>query len=319
MPGTGISKAGHYRSWYDAAKKLADPKERLAFYDALDAYRFDGVEPEGLPPLADLLWTAIKPNVDADLESRLAGASGGRGNRKDPCGAPFKESETVLMEKEKQPLEKSESMEKETEKGALNPPKGGFLDSEKGAFEKSESDVDDDVDVDVDEDVEEDADDDARATADVDSVSSWLDSHGLGMGKKESSLITASLAIRKLDTEYLDYVLEYVSAKSYRPRDGTESASFMSMPEGNRKGLFLSAVTQWKDIEQGFFRKSARASTSSPSPPERCPVCGEKVFLKGGVALCVKCNAYLDHADGKWVLSPCPDSDELLTFRKSAG
>jgi len=37
-----VSKINHYRSYYEVAKKLTNPEERLAFYDAIEAYAFDG-------------------------------------------------------------------------------------------------------------------------------------------------------------------------------------------------------------------------------------------------------------------------------------
>ncbi len=75
-----ISKAAQYRSFYDVAKKITNPEARLAFYDALDAYRFDGIEPDNLPLEADIAFTAIKANIDADLGRKHAGAPEGNQN-----------------------------------------------------------------------------------------------------------------------------------------------------------------------------------------------------------------------------------------------
>ena len=75
-----ISKAAQYRSYYEVAKKIKNPEARLAFYDALDAYRFDGEEPGELPIEADIAFTAIKANIDADLDRKHAGAPAGNQN-----------------------------------------------------------------------------------------------------------------------------------------------------------------------------------------------------------------------------------------------
>lgn len=75
-----ISKAAQYRSYYEVAKKIKNPEARLAFYDALDAYRFDGEEPGELPLEADIAFTAIKANIDADLDRKHAGAPAGNQN-----------------------------------------------------------------------------------------------------------------------------------------------------------------------------------------------------------------------------------------------
>lgn len=77
-----ISKAAQYRSYYDVARKITNPEARLAFYEALDAYRFDGIEPESLPLEADIAFTAIRANIDADLSRKHAGAPEGNQNAK---------------------------------------------------------------------------------------------------------------------------------------------------------------------------------------------------------------------------------------------
>ena len=77
-----IQKAAQYRSFYETAKKIKDAESRLAFYDALDAYRFEGVEPENLPFAADLAFTAIKPFIDADVNRKNGGAPKGNSNAK---------------------------------------------------------------------------------------------------------------------------------------------------------------------------------------------------------------------------------------------
>ena len=77
-----IQKAAQYRSFYETAKKIKDAESRLAFYDALDAYRFEGIEPENLPFAADLAFTAIKPFIDADVNRKNGGAPKGNTNAK---------------------------------------------------------------------------------------------------------------------------------------------------------------------------------------------------------------------------------------------
>jgi len=77
-----VQKAAHYRSYYESAKKIKNPEAKLAFYEALDAYRFDGIEPENLPFEADLLFTAIRSFIDADLGRKCGGAPAGNHNAK---------------------------------------------------------------------------------------------------------------------------------------------------------------------------------------------------------------------------------------------
>ena len=50
-----------YRSWYEAANCLSK-KDRIAFYDAILAYAFDGIEPE-VDGVVMALFTAIKKEI----------------------------------------------------------------------------------------------------------------------------------------------------------------------------------------------------------------------------------------------------------------
>jgi len=75
-----LQKASHYRSFYETAKKIKDPLVRVAFYDAIDAYRFDGIEPQDLPFEADLAFTAIRSFIDADCGRKCGGAPKGNQN-----------------------------------------------------------------------------------------------------------------------------------------------------------------------------------------------------------------------------------------------
>ena len=77
-----ISKANRYRSYFEVAQKITSPEARLAFYEAVDFYTFKGIEPENLPIEADIAFTAIKPNIDADLNRKHAGAPAGNQNAK---------------------------------------------------------------------------------------------------------------------------------------------------------------------------------------------------------------------------------------------
>lgn len=75
-----LQKAAHYRSFYETARMMKDPMTRLAFYDAVDAYRFDGIEPENLPFEAALAFTAIRSFIDADCGRKCGGPPLGNQN-----------------------------------------------------------------------------------------------------------------------------------------------------------------------------------------------------------------------------------------------
>lgn len=74
-----ISKAAHYRSFYDVAKMLKD-EARLEFYVALDEYRFDNKEPVFKTHDAQLAFTAIRSFIDADKKRKVGGAPRGNTN-----------------------------------------------------------------------------------------------------------------------------------------------------------------------------------------------------------------------------------------------
>lgn len=86
-----IKKAAHYRSFYNVAKKIKDPAARLAFYDALDAYRFDGVQPENLPLEADIAFTALEPFLEADIKRKTARVDGGNNDGRPESGITAEE------------------------------------------------------------------------------------------------------------------------------------------------------------------------------------------------------------------------------------
>lgn len=144
-----ISKAAQYRSYYEVAKKIKNPEARLAYYDALDAYRFDGIEPESLPLEADIAFTAIKANIDADLGRKHAGAPSGNQN------ATKQATDLTKDKSENNPKTIQNQSEKQL-KTIENNPQTIENQSEKSIDLKKTNNVDvnEDVNVDVNEDVD---------------------------------------------------------------------------------------------------------------------------------------------------------------------
>ena len=79
---TDISKAGFYRNWYEIAKDFETAEERLAFYDMIFEYFFEGKEPEKQTIGSGLyrLFMSVKANIEADIERRNGGAPEGNNN-----------------------------------------------------------------------------------------------------------------------------------------------------------------------------------------------------------------------------------------------
>lgn len=76
-----------FQSFADSARKMSDA-ERLAFYDAMVNCAIYGETAEHLPPMADLVFTAIKPILEANVRDRDNGKNGGRPRKENPLNNP---------------------------------------------------------------------------------------------------------------------------------------------------------------------------------------------------------------------------------------
>ena len=280
-----ISKAAHYRSFYESARKLKNPEARLAFYDALDAYRFDGVEPENLPFEADLLFTAIRSIVDADLARKNAGAPKGNQNAKKAT------KEDINIEENNSENNIDSTIETIQNNSENN------IDLIIETIENNSKTNNDNDNVNV----NENADAECMRVSDVES---WCSSHNLTLASKDLRNLTTSLIIKKQPVEYLDYALDYVNKKSFKARDGT-LCSFKDLPEANQRGMFITAVTTWQDMEQGYAAwHDEQEEKKASKPPSRCPVCHNPVERNSYGALCRHCSGYVIRQDGRWILEP---------------
>lgn len=70
------SKFTFYKSYWETAQRLPD-EDRLAWFDGLTGYVFEGVEPSFKSPL-DIVWLNVRPVLDRGLEAIANGAKGGR-------------------------------------------------------------------------------------------------------------------------------------------------------------------------------------------------------------------------------------------------
>ena len=96
-----------YRSFAESISLLPD-SDKLVIYEAITRYALDGVEPdvEAFSPFAQLLWTALKPNFEADRRRYENGTRGGapKGNS-NASKQPKNNQETT----EKQPKNNQET------------------------------------------------------------------------------------------------------------------------------------------------------------------------------------------------------------------
>lgn len=286
-----ISKASQYRSFYEVARKITDAEARLAFYDAVDAYRFDGIEPENLPFIADIAFTAIKSFIDADVGRKSGGApSGNRNAAKSAPKAAQKASRRTA--EEDAPACAQEEAVYGPENDAENEPEnntsyyiegtaetdagnnlGGDVAGQGGNFcettakqpqkqpKNNPQKQPKTNNVDVDEDVNEDVDVPPPAATPpqagapppvtVPAIGNFLWDHGLAMDNNGMKKLATSLITRSLGMDFLEYAFDYVSQKPFMAQGG-RSRRFEDMPEGERNNLFFKAATTWTDIESGW-------------------------------------------------------------------
>ena len=96
-----------YRSYYEAIKKLS-AKRRLGLLEAIVTYGLDGIEPAGLDDVQEMVFTLIRPTLDAAHKMAAGGRKSKVGQRSDKGSAKEGEKETEI--------EKENEKENETER-----------------------------------------------------------------------------------------------------------------------------------------------------------------------------------------------------------
>ena len=95
-----------YSSFLKTGKKIKDPMERLAYYEAIMEYGITHETPDmDDTPVADACFEASRPNLDSGWDKAIAGKKGGE-----------KQTEKCLPEKDKQNEECLSPKKKQTEK-----------------------------------------------------------------------------------------------------------------------------------------------------------------------------------------------------------
>lgn len=292
-----LQKASHYRSFFETAQKIKDPESRLAFYDALDLYRFEGKIPENLPFAADLAFTAVKCFIDADKERKCGGAPKGNQNARKKNDIEPEENETEDNLENNEDLIEENNQQNNIENNSENNLK--TTSKQPVDSEKTNNDKENDK-----ENVKEDAAEKENDAVRVQDVERWCSEKNLILAAKDLRNITTALIIKKQSLDYLDYAFNYVTKKSYKARDGTLT-TFKELPEANQRGMFITAVTTWQDMEQGYVAwHDEQEEKKASKPPSCCPVCHNPVEQISYGALCRHCNGYVIRQDGKWILEP---------------
>lgn len=105
-------------SYYDAIRPLPD-EQRLALYDAIMDYAFEGREPEDLAPILNGYFVLLRPNIDSSARRYSASVGNGKKGGRPPKAAHEKPEgnpeETQQKPGKNQEKEKEKEMEKEKE------------------------------------------------------------------------------------------------------------------------------------------------------------------------------------------------------------
>jgi len=114
-----------YKSFYEAVKQLQNAEDKCIIYQAICDYSFYDIEPT-LEGITAIIWTLIKPQIDANIKKRNDGKRGGapkgNSNAKKQPKTTIVDLENNHRLNEKQPKEKENAKEnaKENEKEKAN-------------------------------------------------------------------------------------------------------------------------------------------------------------------------------------------------------
>ena len=122
-----------YKSFYDAVKQLQNAEDKCIIYQAICDYSFYDIEPT-LEGITAIIWTLIKPQIDANIKKRNDGKKGGapkgNSNAKKQPKTTIVDLENNHRLNEKQPKEKENAKENDKDKENANenvPEKYKFL------------------------------------------------------------------------------------------------------------------------------------------------------------------------------------------------
>lgn len=108
-----------YKSFYEAVKQLQNVEDKCIIYQAICDYSFYDIEPT-LEGITAIIWTLIKPQIDANIKKRNDGKKGGapkgNSNAKKQPKTTIVDLENNHRLNEKQPKEKDKENDNVKEK-----------------------------------------------------------------------------------------------------------------------------------------------------------------------------------------------------------
>ena len=273
-----ISKAVHYRSFYEVTKMMND-SAKLEFYVALDKYRFDGVEPVFTHNEAQIAFTVIRSFVDADIKRKSGGAPMGNSNAR------------------KQPKNNVENNPKNNIRNNLktmyeNNPKNNIENN----IKTNNVNVNDNVNVNVN--VNDNSNVVSAKTDGGDfinkitsaSVQEHLKVMGYDVNATSCGMIASILNKQKFPLEYCEYVENKVSDK---------------YPEISA-GLMVNALTTWIELFEEFRKSQKQKEKKKEKLLTHCAKCGSELsnlnWINGSntAYFCCTCDSNFVRKNGEW-------------------
>lgn len=271
-----ISKAVHYRSFYEVTKMMND-SAKLEFYVALDKYRFDGVEPVFTHNEAQIAFTVIRSFVDADIKRKSGGAPMGNSNaRKQPKNNVENNPKNNIRNNIKTMSENNIENNIKTNNDNVN----------------VNDNVNDNVNVNDNSNVVSAKTDDGDSllilTSDI--IHDHLHDMGYEVHLSSCGMIASILNKEKLPLEYCEFVENKVSDK---------------YPEISA-GLMVNALTTWIELFEEFRKSQKQKEKKKEKLLTHCVKCGSELcnlnWINGSntAYFCCTCDSNFVRKNGEW-------------------
>lgn len=311
-----VSKRGHYVSWLEIAEKLPTSQDVAEFYLAIDRYAFRGEEPVFTSQLVELVFIAIKPIIDADINRRNGGAPVANTNaKKGPTCRKCKSYRKCLKEEKTGEIcAKFEYSRQYTEESTVNnttePTNNPSELSTGETINHTKTTKTNNVNVNVNDKVKVvevgsvdlvqngsgAVDNSTDSTLQQDNINVWLDNNYPGINEKTKDKLKDDIPEDLQSADYLEFVDSQIKIK-YQDK---------SKPQQTK--LFIKALL-WDDIQRRYksqksTKQPPRKKSTIPKHPTTCAQCGKRLTKIGGLAAyyCKPCKITyeLDEVTKEW-------------------
>lgn len=262
-----------YRSFVDAIRRLP-PDQQLAMWDIIIDYGFTLQTPESLDNMQSIIFTLIKPQIDANFEKRTAAKRGGapKGNKNaqktaPSCGNPVDNLEVSFKNSVIDGCLKNNHRLNEKQLNAnANANANVNVNANAVSFKNNENNSNEQTAVFLKE-----------------NINNELEKAGIKLSKSYFIKLISIMEQDSLDVQFIAFCLQQLEEREFSGKKWKELSKM------SQRNLFFKAATEWED-----FREDYR--TIKKQRPNKCPLCGKKLDALGKCT----CGAYLAMSGGKW-------------------